>query len=510
MGDTRGDAAAATAFPRAKWWITFALLATLIGLWSVATPLFAGADEPAHVVRAAAVGRGEFTGRTPDADNLDGYVYVELPAIYESAGRHVGCFAGQADRDASCFHFDGSETTKPVITEAGRHPPAYYAVVGAVSRAWPNAPGATYLMRAATVLIAALFLTIAIGALSRTADPRLVLVGFAVALTPMVLAFTGTVNPSALEIAAALATWSCALVLVAEVRTGDPPDPRLVTQLGVSAAAFVLARQTSMFWLALVGLIVAGLLGRDALRRLWQSTTARIWGVIVVVCAGAQLAWITFAKGLDLSVLPSADPTLSNHEIVRRTIGRSSIFYLEMLGRPGWLDTTLPGLTYLLWTAVLGALVLLAVGVGARRYLTALLVATGITVLVPILLEAWQARSYGFYWQGRYTLPFAVGVPLLAAFALQSENGARVFRARLIPALGGLVLVAQVLAYYQALRRWSVGADGPVLYWLDPTWNAPIPQVALILTYGAAFSVFVVWLLGTGRWSATPVRTSAP
>jgi hypothetical protein len=509
MGDNRGDSPAAVS-ARAKWWVTFALLAALIGLWSVATPLFGSADEPAHVVRAAAVGRGELTGRTPDADDLDGYVYVDLPAIYDSAGRHVGCFAGHPNRDASCFHFDGRETTKPVITESGRHPPTYYAVVGVVSRAWPNAPGATYLMRAATVLIAALLLTIAVRALSRTAMPRVALLGFAVALTPMVLAFSGTVNPSAVEIAAGIATWSCALALVTELRRGAVPDARLVTQLGIAAAAFALSRQTSMFWLALIGLIVAGLLGANGVRKLWRTTTARVWGAVVLACAGAQLAWIAFAKGLELSVLPSADPDLSNHEIVRRTIGRSSIFYLEMLGQPGWLDTTLPGLTYLLLTAALGTLVLLAVAVGARRYLVALLAAIGVTVLVPILLEVWQARSYGFYWQGRYTLPFAVGVPLLAAFALQSENGARALRTRLVPALGGLLVVAQVLAYYQALRRWSVGADGPVFYWLDPDWTAPMPQVVLIVAYAAVFTLFAVWLLHRGRWSAMPARTSAP
>ena len=41
------------------------LVAALTGLWGLATPLFANADEQAHVVRAASVARGELVGKTP-------------------------------------------------------------------------------------------------------------------------------------------------------------------------------------------------------------------------------------------------------------------------------------------------------------------------------------------------------------------------------------------------------------------------------------------------------------
>jgi hypothetical protein len=125
-----------------------------------------------------------------------------------------------------------------------------------------------------------------------------------------------------------------------------------------------------------------------------------------------------------------------------------------------------------------------------------------ITVVTPIVLEAWQYRTYGLYWQGRYTLPIAVGVPLLAVFALQSETGRRVFlRGWFVPALGGMLVVAHVLAFYQALRRWSVGANGPVFYWLHPDWTSIVPQFLLIAAYSVVFVAFVVWLLG-GRSTA--------
>jgi hypothetical protein len=498
--------------PRGQFVVTFVLVAALTGLWGLATPLFANADEPAHVVRAASVARGELVGKTPRSKLLKGYTFVKLPAIYGAAGDHLNCFARKPNRDASCHRFTGSESkTKQVITEAGHHPPAYYAVVGGISRLWPDAPGAVYLMRFVTVLITALFVAFAVGALSRMASPRVALVGLAVALTPMVLSFGSAVNPSAPETAAAIATWACGLVVVSELRGGKEPDRGLVIQLGIAASALVLARQISMFWLAFIALILAALLGRDALRRLWRSS-ARIWAAVVAGCVAAQLLWIVFADGLDLSVPIGFEPTLSNTDLVRETVGRAGGFYLEMLGNLGWLDTTLPGLTYLLLTAALGALVLLAIGVGTRPYVIAMLAAIAITVVTPIVLEAWQYQTYGLYWQGRYTLPIAVGVPLLAAFALQSETGRRVLlRGWLVPALGGMLVVAHVLAFYQALRRWSVGANGPVFYWLHPDWTSVVPQFLLIATYSLVFVAFIVWLLG-GRsvGTAEDARAASP
>jgi hypothetical protein len=484
--------------PRGQFLVTFVLVAALTGLWALATPLFANADEQAHVVRAASVARGELVGKTPRSKLLKGYTFVRLPAIYDDAGRHLNCFARRANRDASCDTFKGSESrTKEVITEAGRHPPAYYAVVGGVSRVWPRAAGAVYLMRLTTVLITALFVAFAVRALSRMASPRIALAGLAVALTPMVLSFGSSVNPTALETAAAIATWACGLVLVCELRAGKPPDRGLVVQLGIAASALVLARQISMFWLAFIAVILAGILGKEALFRLWRVPLARLWGAIVAGCAAAQLLWILLANGLDLSVPIGFEPTLSNDELIRETVGRVGTFYLEMLGNLGWLDTTLPGVTYFLLTVALGALVVLAIAIGIRSYVIGMLAAIVITVVTPIVLEVWQYNEYGLYWQGRYTLPVAVGVPLLAVFALQSDAGRRVLlRGWFMPALGAMLVMAHVLAFYQALRRWSDGADGPVLYWLHPDWTSIVPQFLLIVAYGAVFVVFVTWLLG--------------
>ena len=51
--------------PRGQFLVTFVLVAALTGLWGLATPLVANADERAHVVRAACVARGQLEGKSP-------------------------------------------------------------------------------------------------------------------------------------------------------------------------------------------------------------------------------------------------------------------------------------------------------------------------------------------------------------------------------------------------------------------------------------------------------------
>ncbi|MEO5832402.1 MAG: hypothetical protein ABIR83_03405, partial [Nakamurella sp.] len=56
--------------PRRAYWASFVLLGLVTGLWSLASPLMAGLDEPAHLIKAASVVRGQLLGQpyvTPDA-----------------------------------------------------------------------------------------------------------------------------------------------------------------------------------------------------------------------------------------------------------------------------------------------------------------------------------------------------------------------------------------------------------------------------------------------------------
>src|SRR5680860_611994 len=119
------------ATPARQWWTTFVLVGLLSGLWALASPLFSGPDEPAHVTRSAAISRGQLTGDDPKRGDLtENYLAVSIPEIYGDP--RIACFAFYRDLPASCQSFDGSSEDGPVLTLAGRHPPLYYAIAGIV------------------------------------------------------------------------------------------------------------------------------------------------------------------------------------------------------------------------------------------------------------------------------------------------------------------------------------------------------------------------------------------
>lgn len=485
--------------PRRVWWTTFVLVTILSGLWGIADPPFAAPDEPAHVKRAVALDHGELTGKTPSRQfrqrlgDENANLVVRVPEILASA--EPACFAFHADIPAACLRVEGSSRDTDTVTSAGRHPPAYYAVIGLMSFVYPPGSGTVYLMRFAGALITGAFIATAITALRRTAAPRLVATGVLVAITPMVLFVSSAVTPSVPEIAAALALWVCGLALVSQ--TNERVDKRLVTAVGISASVLALSRQLSPLWLILIGLSMLVFATRGSIRNLARSRWARLWALVVVACAVAQAGWVVIVKPLDATLLGRRRVDVPTSEIVRASLGATYGRYREMIGLFGWLDTPSPALTYLLWTAALGLLALGAIMIARRRHVLLLGGLIVATILVPLALEIPAYRDVGaVFWQGRYTLPLAVGIPILAAMSIAStERGRRVADARLSWAIGGIVVVGSTLAFAQNLRRYTVGYNGDVWFWLHPQWSPPVSPLLITIAYIVSILAFTVWTL---------------
>ena len=103
-------------------------------------------------------------------------------------------------------------------------------------------------------------------------------------------------------------------------------------------------------------------------------------------------------------------------------------------------------------------------------------------MVVPTVLEASQLNEYGILFQGRYVLPLAVGMILLAARAV--DELPRDFLERLAPLTAGLLalLVAgHVVALYFTARRFAVGVFGPVNIITNPGWDPGIPLILPIV-----------------------------
>lgn len=481
---------------RRRWWTAFVICAALSGLWAVATPLFGSPDEPAHAIRAAAAAEGKLKGDGTHgvAGVQDGSVFYRVPSVFAHAD-DVGCFAFSRETTANCLSLESRDGTARVATSAGNYPPAYYVVVGLPSRV-SNSTVAIYLMRLVSVLIAAALLASAITTLDRFPRPRLVALGVAVAVTPMVLFLGGTVNPSAVEISAAIAAWITVIAIASEAAS-SVVETRLVVRLTVALALLAQARTISPIWVLAIAASGAVLAGWSGMRVLVRRRSAQIGAAVVAVSVAAQAAWTLYANPLASSERTTTR-TLSNYLIQRHAVGDGATLYRSMIGIFGWLDTPSPFGVTVLWTVVLGFVVVLGLALASRRQgfvLTGLIV---LTILVPIVAELAEARSKGFFWQGRYTLPLAVGVPILAA-AIAARSSARFALPSRLPIIGvSLLALAQLTGFAQALRRYSVGYDGAIMFWNHPAWSPPVSALLLTIGFAVAVVAFAIWLVGPG------------
>jgi hypothetical protein len=316
----------------------------------------------------------------------------------------------------------------------------------------------------------------------------------------MVLFLLGTVNPSSLEIAAALAVWACGLALVFE--TEHRVDRWLVAQLGLAAIALALARQLGPLWLGLIAVTLVVVAPRSAWRRLAGSRAAQAWLAGVIAAVAAQLVWILLYNPFDA---PEAPLRLPASAIDRIVVGKGYSLFLQMIGVFGWLDTSPPSGTWLVWTLAIGGLLVLAAAFGRARFRWAIAGLVLMTVLIPMVAEAREAGHTGLYWQGRYTLPLAVGVPILAAVALiRSDRMPRLDRTGFFASVGGLLVLAQVLAYGQNLRRYIVGRNGPIQFWTGSGWSPPVPGLLLLVAFAVTMTLLTVWLLAPRPATADP------
>lgn len=482
-----------------RWLVSFAVLSALMGGWAMASPLFSSPDEPAHVVKAAGAARGQFLGRPVGRDPL--LRTFRIPAVIGAGHAVPDCYRFKPEVSAACAPaFSGSRRTGDVITHVGNYPPLYYTLVGLPSLLAPSATG-VYLMRLVSVALSAAFLAWALVCAGRWRSPIL-LAGVAVATTPMVLYFGASVNPNSLEMSTAICLWVAGLMLLspraedddasAGSRGGDR-DGMLVAAAGLSAAVLVSLRALSPLLLGLIGMFLLAMSSRRRVVSLLRRRNVRVWLAVAGLASVVALVWLI---AFDTIQLPRVNEfrDLPATMAARNSIGKTDGDVRQLVGVFGWLDTPAPALTMYLWFFATGTLVILALAASGGRLFAGLVAVIFATVAVPRALEFPSVQKYGFGWQGRYGLPLAVGVPLLAAFAIGIRRELPVFWAtRLTRVIVALLALAHVGAFVVALRRYMVGINGP-LDFLGGPWQPPVGPVAVLAGFILAVVAWVWWL----------------
>jgi hypothetical protein len=475
------------------WW-AFLVLMGLSSAWTFATPLMGVPDEPAHVIKAAAVVRGELTGR--DMPDGGAFQLVTVPAgigYYDT----FGCFAQKKEITPSCVAPFAGDRSEPVAarTSAGNYNPLYYAIVGLPSLVYHGA-GAVYGMRLISALLSCLFLASAFSALSRLPRRKWAMTATAAAMTPMVLFLNGAVNPNSLEYATSGA-FLANLVLLQE-RSADRGSYRRYVPV-ITAAACVLAntKGLSLLWLALMA-VVACLLGTwPQVRTLSRSPWVWAGSAAIGLSCAFALFWITQHDSLSSNPFEAAGSSpVTGAEIM---LDRTFDYATGYVGQFGWLEVPAPMGAFVLWLGLAGALVLAAVVLTRGRGRAATVFLLAALLLLPPLLQAQAVETMGIVWQGRYILALFVPLLMVSGIALDRMDspGFSQQAAAILNAVGIVLALVHFWTFAYTLRRYVTGwaVDRRWLEMLTaPSWQPPGGTLLCVAGFGL-FLVLALWLL---------------
>lgn len=467
----------------------FLIFGTLISLWSLATPLMAFPDEPAHTIKAAAVVRGQVT--IQPGTSFGHGIHVKVPAYIANLPAQ-GCYKFRSDTSAGCapavFSNDSYETIG--VTSAGSYNPLYYWIVGLPTLVLNGAP-ALYAMRIISALACAAFFAASFTALTQLKQPKIPVILATIAMTPMVLFMSSGINPNSIEIAATMAAFSGFLVLLDRFREPRKSLPA-VAAIVISTIALANNRQVSLVWL-LCAIIVAFMsFPHQRFLRLFKNRYV-LWGAgisIPAVLLGVFWIFLMLKAPPSTGVAPEGivnlAPGVRPYQAFLTMIDRSFDFVSQYIGNMGWLDTPTPQAVFLFWSMLLMISIFLPIVIRPFRRTLGYWVALGLLLVVPAIMQASQITTLGYIWQGRYNLPLffivLISVGMAARFIRIRENPILLAVSKI---LGIGIIVAQTLAFAYVLRRYVVGLrDGNWQTMITkPDWQPPLGWVTLTILF---------------------------
>lgn len=467
------------------WLMLFAISAA----WAVATPMAGTPDEPSHIIKAAAVVRGEFVGEPTD---LAAWTRVDVPASVATAQGWARCFEGKPDTPASCApSFGSGRDLASAETSAGLYNPVYYALVGWPSLVFDGARQVVLGMRLTGALIVSGLLAAALMALRSFGRPQLATVGFFAAATPMLFFLGGSVNPNAVEVAGTATVLAVLAAVTLRPPSASVPAGALVA-LVVGGSLAANARAISPLWLGLVVVIVLATTAPERLRLLFRQV--RVWVAVaaVLVATGGAAAWTLSTSTLShmgrFDGAGSVGPVRGFFEmLLDRSFDPGLVAYF------GHLDTLAPSFVYVVWSALALGVALAGLAVLRGRHRVALIALVAVFFLVPPLVQAASVTNSGYIWQGRYTLVAYVALLFYATAALAARPTGegwfleRSSQTRLFWIITSLVAIGHGWSLAQAVRRYAAGVSTD---WIDvlraPAWlpslGLPIWPAVVILS----------------------------
>ncbi|MDQ6900590.1 MAG: DUF2142 domain-containing protein, partial [Candidatus Dormibacteraeota bacterium] len=336
-------------FASRRPWPLLLLLAGYSALavaWLAANPPGAGPDEDAHYVRAAGLSQGEVLGQKVRVQRSAGQPAAGL-AFAEAVDRTYyvpgqlappdfsSCYRFLPGRSAACADLGRAGNAGRRLTYVGVYPPFAYVQAAALMALADQPVEALYLGRLGTALLCSFLLLLTALTLWRGRRSLLVLAGFQLAITPMVLFLATTLAPSGVEVAASACFFAAGLRIV----TGRRQPLKLEwTALALGGFFLATSRALGPGWLiadilALLAFVPSLNLRQRLLRpdRPGRLALAAVAGGLALALAWG--VWINEGAGLTLGEAAKGMATASQQ---LRWLAP------QQIGGFGWLDVTLP------------------------------------------------------------------------------------------------------------------------------------------------------------------------
>ena len=455
-------------------WLLVAIAS--LGMFVSTSPM-GGPDEPEQNVTAWYVsGHGLRPGSIE---------WFSVPASFATDP----CFAHKPDVSASCMPSRVTGEAMASTSWVLPYAPPYYLVVGVGQRLAVSLVGAGYadiggrlasfILNLGALLLLSFYM--------RRRHPRwgnfLLLVS-----TPTSVFMGVVVNPSGWEI-------TCGIVMAAVLseavwgRQSLESDtwPRGTTLiLAAASAALCLTRPLGLVWAS--GLTVSAV-------ALVPSIDRRL--LLRVSCA--------VAPGIALGILwalisPSSPPVLPGAAISNPPAALFAVWFAlslllfplrlqQMYGILGWLDTPAPLLLVAAYIVAWGALL---IRLAPIRRSAAMCGVFGIVIL-PSLIETIGWAADPLWWQGRYTLPFALGFGLL----LLLRSGQLI--PRTISFVSGISLLSLGLMVLVNAVRYDFGLNAFDLpaslaqQGISPIWLLSSALIGVILVIASGYLLVQAW-----------------
>lgn len=511
----------------------------IIACWSLATPRYAGPDEPSHAIASAALVRGDRTGHQLGVSSTE----FDVPSMVGDP--NPGCFAFSLGTPAACAGppVDSPATVQRESSSYGY--PVFGHLLPGLASLIPSPWWYLYIARLFNAIVPVAMTISAISRCRRSTNSWMVY-GLLVGMSPIVWFSMAVVNPSSVAISGGLALWAALLVPRPQRPLTDVSaarqrhwtsgaDPLLVAGWLVA----MLPRRDGPLWATLI-LLYACVANHELPSDVWRRA-GRFGQVLVVISLPLPLLPLMMngydQQSLLMAVVPLSLPVI---EVVARlwrrlptprirpwfvvvagmattvaalvavnmfrpggpssraTIGvitQTGDHLRQMVGNLGWLDTPIPEFAMLLWWTVLGVLTALALLATPRAVGIAAGVLAGGIVTAWVLVLGVGGEASGS-WQGRYTMPLIVGVPMLLArgFRIDAPSERRIRHA-----ITWSMWVIWNGAFYAAMRRWGAGSDGTVFPWRWTTWDSPGHPAVYLIIHAAVTGCLIAATLRSHR-----------